>query len=152
MVKICYAVRLSVSSNLGDHNAAAPKARTYDSQGQALSGAKRVAPGQHKKIKESTESAKYHRTLFRSFRASRSLCFLPQGRRTSLRSVLAPGYHISRRWRYASSILAVGQPNAIRTTHSTLVHFPIRQKITPDCVKRTMMNPVENLSCGRSLV
>jgi len=38
------------------------------------------------------------RQLFRSFRASRSIA-LYQGRRASLCSALAPGFHISRLWR-----------------------------------------------------
>ncbi len=43
---------------------------TYDSQGQAPSRARRVAPGWKEAIEVSTESAKYHRWLFRSFRAA----------------------------------------------------------------------------------
>jgi hypothetical protein len=47
------------------------KGAEYDSQGQALSGAKRVAAGSQKQVEVSTERAKYHRYLLRSFRASR---------------------------------------------------------------------------------
>src|ERR1051326_5229919 len=50
-------------------------------------------------FEQSTESAKYQRKLFRSFRASRPLCVLNQGRRTSRCSALAPGFHIPRFWR-----------------------------------------------------
>jgi hypothetical protein len=47
-------------------------------------------------FEQSTESAKYQRKLFRSFRASRPLCVLNQGRRASRCSALAPGFHIPR--------------------------------------------------------
>ena len=47
-------------------------------------------------FEQSTESAKYQRELFRSFRASRPLCVLNQGRRASRCSALAPGFHIPR--------------------------------------------------------
>src|ERR1051326_4640319 len=50
-------------------------------------------------FEQSTESAKYQRELFRSFRASRPLCVLNQGRRASRCSALAPGFHIPRLWR-----------------------------------------------------
>ncbi len=55
------------------------KGAKYDSQGQALSEARRGAPGNPKRIEESTESAKYHRELFRSFRALEELHFYPRG-------------------------------------------------------------------------
>ena len=52
------------------------------------------------KFGESTESAKYPRSLFISlFQSSRSILFSIQGRRASLRSALAPGCHIARLWR-----------------------------------------------------
>src|ERR1041385_7037298 len=49
-------------------------------------------------FEQSTESAKYQRKLFRSFRASRPLCVLNQGRRASRCSALAPVLHIPRLW------------------------------------------------------
>src|ERR1700741_3658 len=68
-------------------------------------GAKRVAPGFQMKLLTSTESAKYQRDLFRSFRASRQLRF-SQGRRASLRSALAFGFHIPRLRRFNYTELA----------------------------------------------
>src|ERR1051325_5237394 len=47
-------------------------------------------------FEQSTESAKYQRELFRSFRASRPLCVLNQGRRASRCLALAPGFPIPR--------------------------------------------------------
>ena len=51
----------------------------YDSQGQAPSEARRVAPGYQIRLQESTESAKYDRWLFRSFRASRVMTLYTRG-------------------------------------------------------------------------
>ena len=47
-------------------------------------------------FEQSTESAKYQRQLFRSFRAPRSFAHVYQGRRASRCSALAPGFHIPR--------------------------------------------------------
>jgi hypothetical protein len=70
--------------------------REYDSQGQALSAAKRVAPGCEKKETLRPERPKYAPPLLRPFRAGAPFLFGIQGRRASLRSALAPGYHIPR--------------------------------------------------------
>jgi len=86
----------------------------YDSQGQALSRAKRVAPGEKGIMKRALKVRNIDVNLFRSFRA-RSLDFLSQGRCASLCSALAPGYHIPRRWRFA--LLAGGTDFLARSGH-----------------------------------
>jgi hypothetical protein len=79
----------------------APKARKYESHGQALSEAKRVAPWIRSEKLESTESAKYeyYATSYSALSELEKLVAISQGRHASLRSALAPGFHISRLWR-----------------------------------------------------
>ncbi len=74
------------------------KGAKYDSQGQALSNAKRVAPGQRYQLKRALKV----RNIGSSYSALSELhahYAFTQGRRTSRCSALAPGYHISRLWR-----------------------------------------------------
>jgi len=54
------------------------KGAEYDSQGQALSGAKRVAPGyKESKDYKALKVRNYHRHLCRSFRASQTTMVVP---------------------------------------------------------------------------
>ena len=74
------------------------KGAKYESQGQALSAARRVAPG----LGPGKRRALKVRNMVGSYSALSELdgyLRVAQGRRASLRSALAPGYHISRRWR-----------------------------------------------------
>ena len=92
-------VRLRYSSALkSEFNPHSAEGAKYESQGQALSGAKRVAPGSQDELKRALKV----RNIFVSYAALSELHSrdaFNQGRRASLRSVLAPGYHISRLWR-----------------------------------------------------
>ena len=52
--------------------------------------------------------------IFRTFSARFLHVIANQGRRASLRSALAPGYHIPRRWRCACPWLSYSAPLALR--------------------------------------
>jgi hypothetical protein len=54
-------------------------------------------------LKVSTEGAKYRRVVIPLFQSFIVKMIVIQGRRASLRSTLAPGYHISRLWRSLES-------------------------------------------------
>ena len=86
-----------------EYNNLSAKGAKYESQGQALSGAKRVAPGLPELLMEALKvrNIVLRIPLFQSFT---SILNFSQGRRASLRSALAPGYHISRLWRCADQI------------------------------------------------
>src|SRR6185295_10862529 len=75
----------------------------YESQGQVRSEAKHVAPGCDPRARVRPERPKY---LSRPFRATQAFFSFTQGRRASLRFALAPGFHISRRWRFVVLLLA----------------------------------------------
>src|ERR1051326_972298 len=85
-------------------------------------------------FEQSTESAKYKRELFRSFRASRPLCVLNQGRRGSRCSALAPGLHIPRLRRWRKPPLALAR------------HFD-KERIDRDFHRRCVVD-VEQRLCG----
>ena len=65
------------------------KGEKYESQGQAPSNARRVAPGANNKMATSSERAKQLTTVFRTFSARLDLFSVIQGRRASLCSALA---------------------------------------------------------------
>jgi hypothetical protein len=76
----------------------------YDSRGQARSEAQRVAPGCGKHLRIRPEGPKYHEYYAPS--GLPGLDSVIQGRRAALRSALAPGCHIARRWRSIFTIEA----------------------------------------------
>jgi hypothetical protein len=77
------------------------KGAKYESQGQARSEAERVAPGERKR---SDPALKARNTgNISAFQALFDRAYRNQGRRASLCSVLAPGFHIPRLWRSVST-------------------------------------------------
>jgi len=91
------------------------KGAKYDSQGQAMSAAKRVAPGYQELNWSEHWKCEISSRLLRSFRASPFVYARTQGRRASLRSALAPGYHISRLWRSVANYEAAQSHLPIQT-------------------------------------
>src|ERR1051326_4922149 len=68
----------------------------YESQGKREAQRNASPLVTRNNFEQSTESAKYKCQLFRSYRASRPSRTYDQGRRASLCSALAPGFHIPR--------------------------------------------------------
>jgi hypothetical protein len=76
----------------------------YVSQGQARSEAERVAPGERKR---SDPALKARNTRdISAFQALFDRAYRNQGRRASLCSALAPGFHMPRLWRSVSTFWA----------------------------------------------
>jgi hypothetical protein len=73
------------------HDGFIAKGAKYESRGQALSAAKRVAPWIRSEKLESTESAKYeyYATSYSALSELEKLVAISQGRHASLRSALA---------------------------------------------------------------
>jgi hydrogenase/urease accessory protein HupE len=95
------------------------KGAEYESQGQARSEAERVvAPG---KTKRSDPALKARNTRdISAFQASFDRAYRNQGRRASLCSALAPGFHIPRLWRSVSTFCEKHPPLSLLITFAGL--------------------------------
>jgi hypothetical protein len=77
------------------------KGAKYERQGQARSEAERVAPGERKRSDPALKAR--HTRDISAFQALFDRAYRNQGRRASLCSALAPGFHIPRLWRSVST-------------------------------------------------